>query len=80
VVKDKLVLGDYGMGRWKIREIEKKARGRQESGRSKGLCPDPLVRYICRANRSWKHPQYDRIMTINKSSPNPGEFTRKGKK
>jgi len=51
------------MGPWKRRKLEKGVRGKQESGRSKGIIASPLERFICRSNRSYKHPEYDRIMS-----------------
>jgi len=65
-----------GMGTWKKRVIAKKAKGKQESGRSKGLVSSSLERYICRSNRSWKHGEYDRIMTTVLT----GEKRKKGAK
>jgi hypothetical protein len=50
------------MGTWKKRVIEKKNKGRQETGKSKGIVASPLVKYMCRSNRSWKHPLYEEVM------------------
>jgi hypothetical protein len=50
------------MNSWKIKIIEKKNKGRQESGKSKGLVPDQLARYMCKCNRSYKHKQYLVVM------------------
>ena len=62
------------MGTWKRKLISKEHKGRQESGRAKGIVASPLVKYMCRANRSYKHPLYDVVMTkLN------GEKQRKGK-
>jgi len=47
---------------WKIHKIKKKSKGSQTTGKSKGLNPTSLQRYMCRANRSWKHPLYSLIM------------------
>jgi hypothetical protein len=63
------------MGDWKKRIIEKKNRGRSETGRSKGIVATPLQKMMCRRNRSWKHPQYGAVMMILN-----GEKQRKGKK
>ena len=43
------------MGQWKRRVIEKKSRGRQESGRSKGLVPPVWARNCARAARAYKN-------------------------
>lgn len=48
------------MGRWKIRKYGKK--GNQTTGRAKGIKLSPLEKYMCRSNRSWKHPLYGEIM------------------
>ena len=53
-----------GMGTWKTRLIGKKARGKQESGRSKGLVPPAWARDICRRNRSYKSAEYTRWNTL----------------
>ena len=62
------------MGTWKKRIISKLAKGRQETGRSKGIVAEPLFKTICRRNRSWKHPLYSFVM-----SKLTGEKRRKGK-
>ena len=47
------------MGTWKRRLIEKKARGRSESGRSKGLVPPVWAKNCARAARAYKNnPRY----------------------
>jgi hypothetical protein len=51
------------MGSWRKRKILKKGRGKSESGKSKGLVPDALAKYMCRRNRSYKHPLYDEVMS-----------------
>lgn len=62
------------MGTWKTRVIEKKAKGRQTTGREKGIVTTPLERTICRRNRSWKNSAYSLVMPkLN------GEKRRKGK-
>lgn len=43
------------MGTWKRRIIEKKARGRQESGRAKGLVPPTWARNCAKAARAYKN-------------------------
>lgn len=58
---------------WKIKAIKKAHKGSQTTGKSKGICSTSLQRYMCRSNRSYKHPQYSEIMGT-------GFFTRKGKK
>ena len=57
---------------WKQRLI-KKGRGSQTTGKSKGIIVSSLTRYMCRRNRSYKHPEYTTIM-------GQGEFPRKGNK
>lgn len=69
------LIQSHGMGTWKTRKIAKKARGKSETGRSKGIVASPLERFMCRSNRSWKHPLYESIM-----SKLDGEKRRKGKK
>ncbi len=49
-----------GMGTWKKRIIAKKARGKQESGRSKGLVPPAWARYCAKASRAYKTDMYAR--------------------
>jgi hypothetical protein len=61
------------MGAWKVRKLEKGRRASQDTGKSKGIVASPLQRYMCRANRSWKHAQYAFVM-------GSGEFPRKGTK
>lgn len=46
------------MGTWKARKIQKGVRASHESGKKKGLVPPSWARYIARANRSYKHPDY----------------------
>lgn len=58
---------------WKIKVIKKKGKGSQTTGRSKGITSSGLQRFMCRRNRSYKHPLYDTIM-------GHGEFSRKVKK
>lgn len=65
----------HGMGDWKKRVIEKKNKGKQETGRSKGITASPLERTICRRNRSWKNASYNLVM-----SRLTGEKRRKGNK
>jgi len=62
------------MGTWKRRVMEKKGKGRSESGRSKGLVATPLERTMCRRNRSWKDPLYEFVM-----DKLTGEKRKKGK-
>ena len=57
---------------WKIHQIKKQHKGSQTTGISKGIKSTPLQRYMCRSNRSYKHPLYSVIM-------GHGEFQRKGK-
>lgn len=40
----------------------KSSRPSQTTGKSKGLRPSQLQRYMCRANRSYKNRDYGRIM------------------
>lgn len=51
-----------GMGTWKKKIIEKKSKGRHETGRSKGIVASALEKYLCKRNRSWKHPLYGMVM------------------
>lgn len=53
-----------GMGTWKARQLPKKTRGKQESGRSKGLVPPAWAKNICRKNRSYKSADYDKWCAI----------------
>lgn len=50
------------MGKWKARKMVKGQRASQTTGKSKGLVPAPLARFMCRRNRSYKHPEYDAVM------------------
>lgn len=34
----------------------------REAGKKKGILPSPLEKWMCRHNRSWKHPRYGAIM------------------
>lgn len=49
----------FGMGAWKTKQIQKKNRGSQTSGASKGIRPSQMDKTICRRNRSYNLPQYD---------------------
>ena len=40
----------------------KSHRPSQTTGRSKGIKPTALERFMCRHNRSYKHPLYKRVM------------------
>ena len=46
------------MGNWKRKIIKKKGRGSQTTGKTKGINPSTLDRYMAAANRSYKHPGY----------------------
>lgn len=48
------------MGTWRQRKIKKGQRASRTPGNKKGLVPPSWARYICRSNRSYKHPQYAR--------------------
>lgn len=61
------------MGTWKARKLVKGARRSQTTGKQKGIAPDGLRKWMCKHNRSWKHPLYHSIM-------GSGEFPRKVKK
>lgn len=61
------------MGSWKKKQISKKAKGSQTTGKQKGINPSQLIKWMCRHNRSWKHPLYSLLMCS-------GEFPRKVKK
>lgn len=50
------------MGTWKSRQISKAKKGSQTTGREKGIKATPLQKYMCRANRSYKHPNYASVM------------------
>lgn len=50
------------MGNWKARKLVKGSRASRTSGKSKGIVPDTLARYMCRRNRSYKHAQYGAVM------------------
>lgn len=50
------------MGTWKRRLILKKGRGSQTTGRQKGIRPTAIQKFMCRHNRSYKHPLYDVVM------------------
>lgn len=51
------------MGQWKAKLIRKKGRGSQATGKSKGIVADALAKYMCRRNRSYKHPLYNVVMS-----------------
>lgn len=61
------------MGEWKRKIIKKKGKGNQTTGRQKGIVSSQLQRWMCRHNRSWRHPAYALVM-------GDGEFIRKVKK
>jgi hypothetical protein len=61
------------MGKWKLKKLVKGSRASRATGKSKGIVASSLQKYMCRANRSWRHPLYDEIM-------GGGMFTRKGNK
>ena len=61
------------MRTWKVHKIKKAHKGSQTTGRSKGIVSSALQRFMCRRNRSYKHPLYAEIM-------GNGEFPRKAKK
>lgn len=50
------------MGTWKTAQIKKKSRGSQSTGKSKGIFATTIQKFMCRRNRSWKHPLYDEVM------------------
>lgn len=66
------------MGTWKSRIFSKRNKGKSEPGKGKGIHPSPLQRYMCRRNRSWKHPEYHTVMFVKVD--NNGYFIRKNKK
>lgn len=51
------------MGQWKTKLIKKKSRGSQATGKSKGIVASTLAKFMCRHNRSWKHPLYNEVMS-----------------
>ena len=50
------------MDTWKAHKVKKSQKGSQTTGKSKGIVSSPLQRYMCRSNRSYKHPLYQEIM------------------
>lgn len=63
VVAPRDVLPRYlSMGNWKAKKLEKKGKGRSETGRSKGIVASALQKSMCRRNRSYKHPLYGEVM------------------
>lgn len=50
------------MGTWKRAIIRKKSRGSQSTGKSKGIVATMMGKFMCRRNRSWKHPLYGEVM------------------
>lgn len=50
------------MGTWKSKQLEKKGKGRSETGKSKGIVASALQKYMCRRNRSHNHPLYGVVM------------------
>lgn len=50
------------MGTWKARKIVKGTRGSQTTGKQKGIVANTLDKYMCRRNRSYKHPLYASVM------------------
>ena len=46
------------MGEWKNKVIKKKGKGSQTTGKTKGINPSTLDRYMARAGRAYKHPGY----------------------
>jgi hypothetical protein len=70
---DLIKLTGKTMGTWKARKLVKGARGSRTTGKQKGIVPTALRKWMCRHNRSWKHPLYGEIM-------GSGEFPRKVKK
>lgn len=71
--QDLIKLTGKTMGTWKARKLVKGARRSQTTGKQKGISPDGLRKWMCKHNRSWKHPLYSSIMGT-------GEFPRKVKK
>ena len=51
------------MGTWKLKQLSKKTKGSQTTGKSKGIITTALERMMCRRNRSWKHPLYGAVMS-----------------
>lgn len=52
----------HTMGTWKARQIGKKNKASRTTGRSKGIVSSALERYMCRRNRSYKHPLYAKVL------------------
>lgn len=40
----------------------KKSRPSRTTGKSKGIRPSAIQKFMCRHNRSYKHPLYERVM------------------
>ena len=60
IVKDNSVKAKYYVGgQWKARKLEKGQRASREAGRKKGLVPPAWAKYMAKAGRSYKHPQYE---------------------
>jgi hypothetical protein len=59
------------MGTWKKKKLVKGQRASHATGKSKGIVASTMQKYMCRRNRSWKHPLYAAVMGT-------GEFPRKG--
>ena len=52
-----------GHGRlYKSNIRRKKNRGSQTTGKSKGIIARTIERYMCKHNRSWRHPYYEIVM------------------
>ena len=50
----------HKMGDWKQKKISKKNKGKQESGRSKGLVPPLWAKACAKQARAYKnHPRYE---------------------
>ncbi len=50
-------------GAWKVKKMEKAGKGRQESGKSKGIRPTKMQRYCCKRNRAYRTvDKYEEIM------------------
>jgi hypothetical protein len=50
----------FSGGEWNARKQQKGVRASRESGKKKGLVPPQWAKYICRSNRSYKHPDYSK--------------------
>ena len=66
----KLQLGEYRMSNYwphkprgaKDHHIKRLTRSSQSTGRSKGIKPSQILKWVCRHNRSYKHINYEAVL------------------